>query len=195
VQNAWTGNLQHDLHREVGITDPITEMFIPIEFGNGFVYITTRAPTIEELWTIEPLKMTSAAPWDPLKVGKRQLSWEEEGRKAFIGNVKIDAYTISSNRPEQLQLKMDESEFDILLLSCSAVYSKKMLIQRLVASVQVTSCYNKQEEPNISDKINRKVSAINTRARHKALSVEEVSRKFGIGLETARKMLKAMTQY
>jgi hypothetical protein len=139
--------------------------------------------------TIEPLEMTSEAPWDPSKVSKHQLLWEEEERKALIGNVKIDQHTISRERLEEPQLKMDESEFDILLSSCSAVYSEKTLIQRLVASVRVTSCYSGQEEANSVDKINRKVSAINNRARHKALSVEEVSRKFGTAfilvLETA----------
>jgi hypothetical protein len=184
-----------DPHCELGITDPVTELFVPTELGNSFVYLTTRAPTIEELWTIEPLEMTSQAPWDPSKVGKHQLLWEEEERKALIGNVKIDQHTISRERPEEPQLKMDQSEFDILLSSCSAVYSKKTLIQRLVASVRVTLCYSGQEEANSVDKINRKVSAINTRARHKALSVEEVSRKFGIGLETERKMLKATLPY
>jgi transposase len=41
----------------------------------------------------------------------------------------------------------------------------------------------------------QKIAVIDTRARDKALSVEEVSRRFGIGLETARKTLKATTQY
>jgi hypothetical protein len=122
-------------HCELGITDPVTDMHIPMEFGNSFVFFKTRAPSLEEIRTIALIEMTSNMPWDPLKVGKRQLLWEEEERKALIGNVKIDPHTISQERQEEPQLKMDESEFDILLSSCSAVYSKKTLIQRLVASV------------------------------------------------------------
>jgi hypothetical protein len=87
-----------DPHRDLGITDPVTNIHIPMEFGNSFVYLKTRAPSLEEIRTHEPVEMTSDAPWDSSKVGKRQLSWEEEERKALIGNVKIDPYTISQER-------------------------------------------------------------------------------------------------
>jgi hypothetical protein len=183
-----------DPHRELGISGPITDIHIPMAFGNSFVYLTTRAPTLEEIRTLPSIKMTNEAPWDPSKVGKRQLWWEEEEQRALIGNVKSDPHTISGMPPEQAQLKMNESEYDILRSSCSAVYSERTLIQRLVASVQVTLCYNEQEDSK-EDENERKVSAIDTRAQLKALSVEDVSRKFGIGLETARKTLKATTQY
>jgi hypothetical protein len=102
-----------DPHRELGKTDPITEIHIRMEFGNRFVYLKTRAPTLEEFHTLLSIKMTNEAHWDPSKVGRRQLLWEEEERRALIGNVRIDPHTISRMWPEQPQLKMDESEFDI----------------------------------------------------------------------------------
>jgi hypothetical protein len=90
---------------------------------------------------------------------------------------------------------MDECEYDILLASCSPVYSERTLMQRLIASIKVARCYN--NEAGMEDKTEEQVnvSAVDTRARHTKLSVEEVSRKFGVGLETARKTLKATTQY
>jgi hypothetical protein len=63
----------------------------------------------------------------------------------------------------------------------SRLQRKDAIIQRLVASVQVTSCCNEQEDSK-EDENKRKVSAIDTRAQHKALSVEDVTRKFGVGL-------------
>jgi hypothetical protein len=65
-------------NRKIGIKDPVNDIEIPMEFGNSFVYLTTRAPTLEEICNIPPIEMTSDAPWDPSKVGRRQLSWEEE---------------------------------------------------------------------------------------------------------------------
>jgi transposase len=69
-------------------------------------------------------------------------------------------------------------------------------MQRLIASVKVARCYNnKALEEGGTKETNFKVSAVDTRTRHTELSVKEVSRKFGVGLETARKTLKATTQY
>jgi hypothetical protein len=91
---------------------------------------------------------------------------------------------------------MDESEYDILLASCSPVYSERTLMQQLIASVRVARCYNnKASGEGKTNKTSVKVSAVDTRARHTKLSVEEVSKKFGVGLEKARKTLKATTQY
>jgi hypothetical protein len=95
-----------DPNRKIGIKDPVNEIEIPMEFGNSFVYMTTRAPTLEEIRNIPPIEMTSDAPWDPLKVGRRQLSWEEEERQALISNISINAYTTSRTRPEEPQLHM-----------------------------------------------------------------------------------------
>jgi hypothetical protein len=91
---------------------------------------------------------------------------------------------------------MDECEYDIPLASCSPVHSERTLMQRLIASVKVARCYNnKAAEEGETNEEDITVSAVDTRARHTKLSVEEVSRKFGVGLETARKTLKATTQY
>ena len=106
-------------------------------------------------------------------------------------------------RPEEPQLHFGEAEYDILLASCSAVYSERTLIQRLVASVRVASCYEDDDNVILSngDSLSkgagdapRAMAAVDIRARHTALSAEEVSRKFGVGLDTARQTLKATTQ-
>jgi hypothetical protein len=181
-----------DPHRTIGMWDPTTEINIPMDFAQSFVYLTTRAPTMDEIRTLPSIEMTSDAPWIPSKLGQAQLSWEEEERRAIIGNVTIDEYTISCTRPDEPQLRLDEAEYDILMASCSAVYSERTLLQRLVSSVQIATCY--EEEANEGENV-RKMAAVDTRARHTALSVEDISKKFGIGLETARQTLKATTQF
>jgi hypothetical protein len=135
---------------------------------------------------VPSIKMTNEAPWNPSTVGCE--------KRALIGNVKIDAITINCERPDEPQLQMHEAEYDILMASCSAVYSDRTLIQRLVSSVNIASCVEDEEADTVEPNVARKAAAIDTRARHTALSIEEVSRKFGVGLETARQTLKVTTQ-
>jgi hypothetical protein len=60
-----------DPHRKIGIKDPVNDIEIPMEFGNSFVYLTTRAPTLQEIRNIPPIEMTSDAPWNPSKIVHR----------------------------------------------------------------------------------------------------------------------------
>jgi hypothetical protein len=143
------------------------------------------------------VKMTSDEQWDPLTVGKWPRSREEEEHQRITASVQVDPQTIGAERPEEPQLQYGEAEYDLLLSSCSSVYSKRNLIQSLVASVRIASCYKDEEENNLREEADepRKMAAIDTRARHVTLSAKEVSRKFGVGIETARNTLKATTQY
>jgi hypothetical protein len=143
------------------------------------------------------VEMTSDAQWDPLTVGKRPQSREEEEHQRITASVQVDPPTIGAEWPEEPQFHYGEAEYDILLLLCLSVYSECNLIQRLEASVQIALCYKDNEENNLGKEVDepRKMAAVDTRARHVTLSAKEVSRKFGVGKETARKTLKATTQY
>jgi hypothetical protein len=150
---------------------------------------------MEEIRVNPHIEMTSDFPWDPATVGQRPLSHEEEERRKIVAKVKIDQHTISA-RPDEPQLHYDESEYDLLMSSCSAAYSERTLIQRLISSIRVASCHKEDEDlEDETDVPQRTVAPVDIRARHTAISAEEISRKFGVGLETARKTLKATTQY
>jgi hypothetical protein len=95
-----------DPHRQLGITDPLTELTIPMDFKNSFVFLTTQAPTLAEINSHPSIEMTDDTPWDPSIVGQKQLSWEEEEQKALIGSVTIDDCTIDCTRPEEPQLHL-----------------------------------------------------------------------------------------
>jgi hypothetical protein len=59
----------------------------------------------------------------------------------------------------------------------------------------VATYHNEDLAPSeIKDEPRRTVAATNIRARHTAITAEEISRKFGVGLETIQKILKATTQ-
>jgi hypothetical protein len=185
-----------DPDRALGFVDPFTETTVPMESGHSVVYFQSRAPTEAEIRSLTHVEMTNEERWDPLRVGGRHRSREEEEHRKIIASVQIDQRTIRAKRPEEPQLTYREAEYDILLASCSPVYSERTLIQRLVASVRIASCYEEDDKDSLMDEAElRTIAAVDTRARHTALSVEEVSRKFGVGLETARNTLKATTQY
>jgi hypothetical protein len=193
-----------DPSRALGFVDPLSETAVPMEFGGSIVYFQSRAPTAEEITTLPQIEMTSDKRWDPSTVGAASRSREEEEHRKIIASVKIDLQTISAERPEEPQLRYGESEYDILLASCSAVYSERTLIQRLVSSVRVASCYDDDDESSTygaddsstyGANKTRQMAAVDTRARHTALTADEVSRKFGVGIETARNTLKVTTQY
>ena len=185
-----------DPGRALGFVDPFTEATVPMEFGHSVVYFISRAPSVEEIRSLTHVEMTNEERWDPSRVGGRHRSREEEEHRKIIASVQIDQQTIHAERPEEPQLTYGEAEYDILLASCSPVYSERTLIQRLVASVRIALCYEDDDRDSLMNEAElRTIAAVDTRARHTALSVEEVSRKFGVGLETARNTLKATTQY
>jgi hypothetical protein len=111
----------------------------------------------------------------------------------------IDDCTINCTRPEEPQLHLDGAKYNILLASCSSIYSDKILLQYLVSLVQIASYHDRDEleleQLQQGSHVTRRLAPIDTRARHTELSAKEVSRKFGIGLETKRQMLKATTQF
>jgi hypothetical protein len=184
-----------DPMRQLGVTDPFTETHVPMEFQGNVVYFCSRAPTEEEIRTLANVELTSDKWWDPSTVGRRHWWREEEEHQKIIASVQVDPQMISAEWPREPQLQYSKAEYDFLLAFCSAVYSQRIHIQRLVASVRIASSYEDNEE-NLREEAEqpKKVAAVDIRARHVALSAEEVSRKFGVGLETARNTLKATTQ-
>ena len=111
----------------------------------------------------------------------------------MIAGIQLDNIAIEAG-PEEPQLHYGESEFDLLMTSCSAVYCERIMLQRLISSVRIASYYEDDNPLDAETESPRNVAVINIKERHTAITAEEVSRKFGVGLDTARKMLKAMTQ-
>jgi hypothetical protein len=136
----------HDPHRPLGIRDPETETEIPMRFGSCIVYVETRAPTIEEIRTLPRVIMTSDEPWDPASVGTAPISREAEERIKMIASVRIDQRVVKASTPREPQLQMDEPTYNILMASCSAVYSEKTMAQCLVSSVKIASHHEDWDE-------------------------------------------------
>jgi hypothetical protein len=94
-----------DPDRALGFADPFTKTTVPMEFGHSVVYFISRAPTVEEIWSLTHVEMTNEERWDPLKVGGRHRSREEEEHRKIIASVKIDQQTICAKRPKEHMAK------------------------------------------------------------------------------------------
>jgi hypothetical protein len=168
----------------LGFVNLFTKTKVPMEFGHSVLYFISWALIVEEIRSLTHIKMTNEERWDPFRVGGRHRSREEMEHRKIIASVQIDQQTICAERPEEPQLTYCKAEYDILLASC------------LVASVHIALCYKEDDGDSLMDKVELwKTAAVYTRAQHTAMLAEEVSRKFGAGLKTARNTLKATTQY
>ena len=76
-------------------------------------------------------------------------------------------------------------ETDLVLSAISSALTIVSMVPRIAASVKVATYLRDDQE----------IASIGTKQRHSAVNAEELARKWRVGLETARKTLKATTQY
>jgi len=81
---------------------------------------------------------------------------------------------------------------DPIALSISDAFDYRTLADRLIASVQIASSNRTVVSVNSGDALGAK--AVLSLSRHSKVSPEELSRKWGCGLETAKRTLKVTTQ-
>ena len=128
--------------------------------------------------------MTSEDEWDPSTLSLGTRSKEEEEYSNLVSLVRISDVNIEAY-PSEPQL-INTYETDLVLSSISSSLTLETMVPRMVAAIQVAS-HIREEQP--------KTSSVESNKRHSAVNAEELSRKWGIGLETARKTLKVTTQY
>ena len=79
---------------------------------------------------------------------------------------------------------------NILTRHISSTYDEKLLLQRAIGAVNIaTTINNERVEPK-----HIIVNAISTRERHTTVTPENLTRLWGCGLETSKKMIKQTTQ-
>ncbi len=164
----------HDPHREIGLVDQSGEVTIPFDVQGTMVGVTTRVPTSDELQHCRRIEMTSDAPWDP------NSSTLPHNQKS---NQRPDRRTIQSMRTSKDSPFVDDA-FDDCLTSCSPVFGSELL-PRLISAVRVGELVNGDPE----------ISVITSKERHAKIGADDLARRWGIGLETARQTLKVTTQH
>ena len=180
-----------DPHRDLGIYDRDSGLFFPMTMQGSFCTLLTRCPTLDELEHCRHVILSDEHHWDP--------SADPFGNVSSVGRNSSHNAHISA-----------PCEFDYCMSSCGL--SIPELATRSAASVQVAASKSKQRTYNNSRK--RKADDLDSKPyvpptpfdrrlehdsmltgeRHHSVTVENISRKWHIGLKRAKATLKCTTQ-
>ena len=161
-----------DPNRPLGITTD--DYFIPFEFNNGIVQITTRTPTQQELQECPYLELTDDAPWDPSSI--RTPHSQKPGTNGRMLSAVSLSQTLRQTYPY---------EYDKVMNGISSIYTERGLYQGLLEQARVSV------DTTSKDIV---VSAATTGQRHEKVSADRLSENWGIDKDTARRTLKVTTQ-
>ena len=145
---------------------------IPLKADGTTIYMNTRTPSDHELQTCPHVVLTSKAPWDP-----RAVSFPKPTHLVEEGKLAQRVSQIRSSRSEAF----NSDEF---AASNLGIYDVSCLTERLIAEVNVTDVM--EDVPSRRTFISRD--------RHSQVSPEELSERWGIGLQQAKNTIKITTQ-
>ena len=152
---------------------------IPLKLHGVIQYIDTHYPSDEELATCCRIEYTSDAPWDPYS------SDFEASEQA--------AHSHDEHRVRQV------AELSSRWIAACSTQENDELFQALTDSAYGDQCNEPCNEPSLAEGDNvgdgvRQVSSVSTQERHSILTEEQLARRWGIGIETARSTIWATTQ-
>ena len=182
-----------DPYRKLEIYDHDSGKSISLGMYGSTCYFDSRVPSKYELDHYPRIVMTNDELWDPASLRLTHTSTEEEEYNRMVSSVHINRETTNCN-PNEPQLDFDSNESDIVLASVTSSLTLESMLPRILSSIRVATYLpsNSQEEQN--RKIGAIGSAVGTKSRHSQVSAEELSRKWRVGINTARQTLKVTTQ-
>jgi hypothetical protein len=174
-----------DPYRKLEIRDPETGMVIPLSMHGKTCYFDSRVPSKFELDNCPHIVMTNNEMWDPANLRLGQNSSEEEEYHRLVSSVTINQETVDC-KPNEPQMEFDANETDVILASVSSTLTMESMLTRILSKVCVAT-YLPQD-------CDRKFAAIGSKTRHSQVTAEELAKKWRVGIDTARQMLKVTTQ-
>ena len=182
------GIVQDDYTRtdqEFGIH--MREMFIPFAMEGAAVYFESRVPTNVEIETLPHIVLTSKDQWDPhtrpLRAACMQVQpARERERERGRGREPDDCVT-------------GRDWWDV-----SPCFNEDEFRTRIISSVKIRDSYETELSLWCTPEIPRtrntviSVSALFAQHRHSPVTAENLSRMWNVGLDTARRTLRATTQ-
>ena len=166
------------------------DSILPFLTDGTTIYFDTRVPTEQEILMLPRIQLTRDDPWDPATVSIASLSLEEEELRRLSS-----LFTTADNDDEfafQNSRGVTEMEADKVLSQISPVYSEKQFTEALLGQVKVGM--GDRIDPE-EEKRRVNVRMMGSTTRHSKVTPEELARKWGVGLDTARQTLQATTQY
>jgi hypothetical protein len=211
-QMLWFGNqMKHSLInpnqiREYGLPvydDPFSkslfgidgnETFIPFNTTGTIVHFDTRVPTDWETRNL-PIVMLTGEEWDPVNVGLGNGRSREQAELRTIRSLEsgIPKRRMAGIKQRELDSRIEQwGQVESELGKLSATLNEKTFCKRLIGSVNVATAYRDDIDEAIE---RRKGLSVLTTDRHSKVGPEELSRKWNIGLQTAKDTLEVTTQH
>ncbi len=167
-----------DLKQDLGIQ--CNEAFIPCDTIRTIVHFESRVPTEWEMKHL-PMVLLTGDQWDP----SDELMYPEQKSREYMEMRTIQLLTSGMTRRKIMFLKRNEAkarieeygEVEHELGKISSMYSIQNFCECLIGAV------------NIATIKCRKVAGVITSDRHSSVTPEELSRKWNIGIQTAKDTL------
>ena len=211
-QMLWFGNqMDHSLInpnqiREYGLPvydDPFSksqfgidgnETFIPFNTTGTIVYFETRRPTDWETRNL-PIIMLTGEEWDPVNVGLGNGRSREQAEMRTIRSLEsgVPKRKLAAMKQREMDSRVEQwGQVECELGKLSSSLNEKTFCKRLIGAVNIATTYRADiDEANEK----RKESGVLTTDRHSKVGPEELSRKWNIGLQTAKDTLEVTTQH
>jgi hypothetical protein len=189
-----------DPYRALGIHDPETDTKIPLQVQGSFTFLKTRSPSLEEIQDCKTIIMTSETEWEPATVELLPRSEAAREIEAIRTEVRVERVRVDA-QPSEPQVLVGSSESDAVLAAVSSALSSVTFLPRMVSAIQVNSdpsgvvlppAHAGGQEDTQGQRV---AAAAKSDVRHSSVTAEELSRKWRIGLYTAKETLKVTTQF
>lgn len=151
---------------------------IPLSLNGVVQYFDTRCPTDSDLDTCRRIEYTSPAPWDPYS---DEFADSERAAHAHKNHRLHNISALCARRISALEIAEDDS---LLEATLSDQFHRACTLPSNGDSLD-------DGDAAVAD---RQVAAVSTDDRHPFLSPETLARRWGIGLDTAHRTMKATTQ-
>jgi hypothetical protein len=187
---------------------PDSNLRIPLQLRGIFSFLESRKPTQQEMDECEHIVLTSDAPWEPCSVefaNREQEAVRSDRRVSLVdsggnstGQVHYIAYPSDTRTVAAAQRVLETFRSLTEIEFCET-----KLVDRLIACVNVASddhCgdgLDGRADPDVypdSDDFIRVVSGMTSSERKSALTPEVLSRRWNIGLDSAKRTLQVTTQ-
>jgi hypothetical protein len=165
-------------------------MFIPFNTMGTVVHFESRVPTEWEKMHL-PVILITGEDWSPMEeVLWPSLLTKEEVKMRKIRSLSMQ-HTCTIHESSARTEIQRHGEVETELMKISGVYNEKEFCNRLMSAVNIATTYHDDIDQRESE---RKVHGVITNERHSKVTPEELSRKWSIGLQTAKETLKVTTQ-
>jgi hypothetical protein len=167
--------------------------FIPFNTMGTIVYFESRVPMDWEMHNL-PIIMLTGEDWDPVNVGFGNGHSREQAEMQTIRSLEIGV-------PKRKMVAMKQCEMDSRVEQCgqvewelsklSSMLHEKTFCKCLIGSVNVVMAYH----DDVDEAMEKHKASVLTLDRYSKVGLEELSRKWNIGLEMAKATLDVTMQH